>query len=574
MERSPIEEIKSRLDIVEVISSYLPLKKCGANYRTLCPFHSEKNPSFFVSPARQIWHCFGCNRGGNVFKFIMEIEGVDFGDALRILAKRAGVELKPISPEYQKLKTERQRLYEICELACKFFEKQLEGKIGKEVVKYLIGRGINEESIKKWRIGWAPETRRSLVDFLSKKGYKRDEIERAGLAIKTETHEYFDRFRGRIIFPIFDINSQVIGFGGRIFKKEQGAKYINTPNTLIYDKSKVLYGLDKAKVEIRKKNFCILVEGYTDTILAHQAGFENTVSVSGTALTQYQLAILKRYSDNLYLAFDMDIAGDFATKRGIDLAQEAGFNIKVLILPKEKDPADIISKDPKEFEKIVLSAISILDFYFQSAFSNFDKNTLEGKREILKVLLPVIKRIENKVEQSFWVSKLAKELDTREESIWEELEKLKLEERGIGLEKEEEKISKRPREEVLEERFLTLILKFPENLNLIDENSFSIFSQKGKEILENLKSQNKNFSPETKEYFDILSLRAEVEEIEKEKVIPEIKFCLREIKLIKLKKELEEASKELKKAEEEKDEKRIKVLIEKISQISKNLSKL
>ena len=574
MERSPIEEIKSRLDIVEVISSYLPLKKCGANYRTLCPFHSEKTPSFFVSPTRQIWHCFGCGKSGDVFKFVMEIEGIEFGDALRILAKRAGVELKPVSPEYQKLKTERQRLYEICELACKFFEKQLEGKTGKEVVKYLVERGISEESIKKWRVGWAPETKRSLVDFLSKKRYKRDEIEKAGLVIKSETHEYFDRFRGRIIFPIFDINSQVIGFGGRIFKKEQGAKYINTPNTLIYDKSKVLYGLDKAKVEIRKKNFCILVEGYTDTILAHQAGFENTVSVSGTALTQYQLAILKRYSDNLYLAFDMDIAGDFATKRGIDLAQEAGFNIKVLILPKEKDPADIISKDPKEFEKIVLNAIAILDFYFQSAFSNFDKNTLEGKREILKVLLPVIKRVENKVEQSFWVSKLAKELDTREESIWEELEKLKLEERGIGLEREEEKILQRSREEVLEERLLTLILKFPDNLNLIDENSFSFFSQKGREVLESLKIKNKELSLETKEYFDILSLRAEVEEIEKEKVIPEIKFCLREIKLIKLKKELEKASKELKKAEEEKDEKRIKALIEKISQISKNLSKL
>jgi len=515
-----------------------------------------------------------CGKGGDIFKFVMEIEGVEFGDALRILAKKAGVELKPISPEYQKLKTERQRLYEICELACKFFEKQLEGKTGREVIKYLTGRGISEESIKKWRIGWAPETKKALIDFLIKRGYNKNEVEKAGLAIKTETHEIFDRFRGRIIFPIFDLNSQVIGFGGRIFKKEQGAKYINTPNTLIYDKSKVLYGLDKAKVEIRKKNFCILVEGYTDTILAHQAGFENTVSVSGTALTQYQLATLKRYSDNLYLAFDMDIAGDFATKRGIDLAQESGFNIKVLILPKEKDPADIISQDPKEFEKIVSNSISILDFYFQSAFSNFDKNTLEGKREILKVLLPVIKRVENKVEQSFWVSKLAKELGTREESVWEELEKLKLEERGIGIEKEEERILQRPREEVLEERLLTLILKFPENINLLDENFTTFLSQKGKEILENLKNQNKNFSSEAKEYFDILSLRAEVEEIEKEKVVPEIKFCLREIKLIKLKKELEEASKELKKAEEEKDEKKVRALIEKISQISKNLSKI
>jgi len=573
MPLSLIEEIKSRLDIVEVISSYIPLKKCGANYRALCPFHSEKKPSFFVSPSRQIWRCFGCLRGGDVFKFIMEIEGIEFGDALKILAKKAGVELKPITPEYQKLKTERQRLYEICELACKFFEKQLEGKTGREVVEYLKERGINDDSMKKWRIGWAPDTKRSLLDFLSKNGYKKSEIEKAGLSIRTESQEYFDRFRGRIIFPIFDLNSQVIGFGGRIFQKQETAKYINTPNTLIYDKSKVLYGLDKAKVEIRKKNFCILVEGYTDAILAHQAGFENTVSVSGTALTQYQLAILKRYSDNLYLGFDMDIAGGFATKRGIDLAQESGFNIKVLILPKEKDPADIISKNPKEFEKIVSNAISILDFYFQSTFSNFDKSTLEGKKEILKVLLPVIKRVENKVEQAFWISKLAKELDTREENIWEELEKLKFEERGIGFEKEET-IPQRNREEVLEENLLALVLKFPENLDLIGKEEIQFFSEEGREILEKLKSKKEDFSDKTKEYFDVLSLRAEVEEIEKEMVVPEINFCLKEIKSIKLKKKLEEISKELKEAEERKDEKRVKDLIEEINQISKKLSKL
>jgi DNA primase len=573
MEKSPIEEIKSRLDIVEVISSYLPLKKCGANYRTICPFHAEKNPSFFVSPARQIWHCFGCGAGGGIFDFIMKIEGVEFGDALRILAKKAGVELKPVFPDYQKLKTERQRLYEICELSCRFFEKQLEGKIGKEVIEYLRERGLNEESVKKWRVGWAPETKKSLIDFLVKKGYKENEIEKAGLAIKTETHEYFDRFRGRIIFPIFDLNSQVVGFGGRIFKKEKEAKYINTPNTLIYDKSKILYGLDKAKVEIRKKNFAILVEGYIDTILAHQAGFENTVAVSGTSLTNYHLATLKRYSENLYLGFDMDVAGDFATKRGIDLAQASGFNIKVLLLPKEKDPADIISQNPEEFEKIVKEALSILDFYFESAFSKFDKKKIEGKKEILKIVLPAIKRIENKVEQSFWVSKLAKEIDVKEESVWTELEKIKLEERGIGFEKEEE-ISQKPREEVLEERILTLLLKLPEKTHLVDEESISFFSERGREILKVLISKKEISSPEIKEYFDVLSLRAEVEEIEQEKIVPEINFCLRELKLISLKKELEEVSKKIKEAEEKKDREAIKNLTEKISQISQKLSKL
>ncbi|MCD6402340.1 DNA primase, partial [bacterium] len=195
MPSSPIDEIKNRLDIVEVIGSYINLKKAGANYRALCPFHSEKNPSFFISPARQIWHCFGCNRGGDVFKFVMEIEGVEFGDALRILAQRAGVELKPQDP---RLKTERKRFYEIYELATKFFERQLEGKTGNKVKEYLKKRGISKDSIIKWRLGWAPETWRGLLDFLVSQGYKREEVLKAGLAIKNEKGNIYDRFRGRI----------------------------------------------------------------------------------------------------------------------------------------------------------------------------------------------------------------------------------------------------------------------------------------------------------------------------------------------------------------------------------------
>jgi len=550
----------------------LPVKEIKKRYYqgdtfdlTVAEDHSYLAGPFVVS---------NCGKGGDVFKFVMEIEGVEFGDALRMLAKKAGVELKTFySPEYQRLKTERQRLYDICELSCKFFERQLEGKRGKEVVQYLIERGIKEESIRTWRIGWSPDTKRSLIDFLTANGYTIDEIEKAGLAIKTEGGEYFDRFRGRIIFPIFDLNSQVIGFGGRIFKKEDGAKYINTPTTLIYDKGKVLYGLDRAKVEIRKRNFCILVEGYIDTILAHQEGFENTVSVSGTALTQYQLALLKRYSENLYLAFDMDIGGDFATKRGIDLAQQAGFNIKILILPKEKDPADILSKNKEHFENIVSQAVSILDFYFQSAFSRFDKNTLEGKREVLKILLPVIKIIENKVEQSFWVSKLAKELDTLEENVWQELEKIKLEERGIGFEKEEEKILRKSREEMLEERLLTLILKSKDNLKYLDEDIFDFLSQKGKDIIMFLKGR-KEMEENTKEYFNILSLRAEVEEIGDDKIPSEIKFCAKELKIIQLKRELEELVKEIKKSEENKDFSRVSLLMERVNQISKKLREI
>ncbi|HDM31991.1 MAG TPA: DNA primase, partial [bacterium] len=452
MNSSPIDEIKARLDIVDVISSYLNLKKAGSNYRALCPFHSEKNPSFFVSPRLQIFKCFGCGAAGDIFKFIMMIEGVEFKDALKILAQRAGVELKPISP---KEKTERQRLWEICELSTKFFEKQMEGKMGQRVKKYLISRGIKEDSIKEWRIGWAPDTQNSLISFLVSKGYKREEIKKAGLAFQKENGQFIDFFRGRIIFPIFDLNSQVIAFSGRIFETKEGPKYINSPNTILYDKSKTLYGLDKAKVEIRKKDFCILVEGYTDVILAHQEGFKNTVSVSGTSLTPFQLAILRRYTKNLYLSFDMDVAGASATKRGINLARLKGFNIKVLILPEEKDPADVISKNPKDFEKILENSLSIMDFYFQRIFSKYDKNTLEGKKEIAKNLLEEIKRIQNEIEKSFWISKLAEELKVREEDLRMELAKIKIEEEELGL--EEQEISKQPqksRKEILEERLL------------------------------------------------------------------------------------------------------------------------
>ncbi len=582
---SPIDEIKNRLDIVEVIGSYIKLQKAGVNFRAICPFHSEKKPSFFVSPARQIWHCFGCNSGGDIFRFIMKIEGVEFGDALRILAQRAGVELKRQTPEYAKLKTERQRLYEICELTSLFFEKQLEASsVGKEAKRYLLGRGITEESIKKWRLGYSPDTWQGLSDFLVSKGYTKAEAERAGLSIKNERGSFFDRFRGRIIFPIFDLNSQVIGFGGRVFKekdKEEIAKYVNTPNTLLYDKSRVLYGLDKAKLEIRRRENCVLVEGYTDVIMSHQAGILNVVATSGTALTPYQLKILKRYSENLILGFDMDVAGDSATKRGIDLAQGQGFNIKIVRLQAGKDAADIISKNQKDWETALATAESILDFYFETAFFAKNPKTPEGKKEISKILLPVLKRIPNQIEKSFWLQKLSRNLEVREEDLREELKKTKLSEEIYGLEPEE--IITQPlksRKELLEERIITLILKSPQNLNLIEKNFLPYFSPEIQEILTKLeKKENPNsefFSypsaakgEEETHLFDYLSLKAEVEEIEEKDIEPEIKICLKEIQSLEIKNKLDELSKEIKKAEEEKNSEKVKKLIQEFNECAK-----
>lgn len=426
---SPVDEIKNKLDIVDVISGYIKLTKAGRNFRANCPFHSEKTPSFMVSSERQIWHCFGCGKGGDIFGFVKEIEGLEFPDTLRLLAQRAGVTLKKQDP---KLKSEKQRLFEICELSAKFFSKQLSASsIGAKMTEYLQSRGINHESIGQWRLGFAPDDWHALSNFLKSRGYTDKEIIASGVVVEKEAgagsreqgQKYYDRFRNRIVFPIFDINRQAVGFAGRVApgEKEDTAKYINTPQTLIYDKGHLLYGLNFAKADIRKQDFIVLVEGNTDVIMSHQHGFKNTVASSGTALTIDHLKIIKRYTNNLILAFDMDMAGDMATKRAIDLTLEAGFNIKIISVAgkkKEKvDPADILKSDSKKWGKTIDSATGIIEFYFNNALAKFDPNAVDGKKEIARILLPVLKRIPDKIEQNHWIQELAAKLKTRERVI-------------------------------------------------------------------------------------------------------------------------------------------------------------
>ena len=569
---SPIEEIKSKLDIVEVIGSYIKLTKAGVNHKALCPFHGEKTPSLFVSPSRQMWHCFGCGEGHSVFDFVMKIEGIEFGDALRILAQRAGVDLKPIKPE---LRSQRQRLYEICELTTKFYQKQLEKSAkGKTAKEYLLKRKIDDESIKNWRLGWAPEAWRSLSDFLNSQGYSKEEVQKTGLAIKSEKGSYYDRFRSRIMFPVFDLNSQVIGFGGRILKKEKEAsKYMNTPNTLLYDKGRILYGLDKSRVEIRKKDFCTLVEGYVDVILAHQSNMENVVATAGTALTPFQLSVLKRYSNNLSLAFDMDFAGDAATKRGIDLAQSKGFNLKVVNMPDGKDPADIISVNYKKFEKLVNNSVSILDFYFQNAFSRFDEKTAEGKREISNILLPVIKKVLNKIEQASWVQQLATKLGVKERDVEVELKKVKsgdVSSSDLRIDEIKNPIIQKTKKQALEERLLILLLKSPQYLSVVNKEIIPYFSFQTQEIVNNFENKNK-IADELSNILAPLSLRAEIEQIEEEEVLSELEFCLKEIKSIELKKKLDNISLQIRQAEQEQDVKKIENLSQQFNQLTKKI---
>ncbi|MCX6720885.1 MAG: DNA primase [Candidatus Staskawiczbacteria bacterium] len=581
---SQIEEIKNKLNVLDIVGSYVKLSKTGVNYRGLCPFHSEKGPSFFVSPSRQMWKCFGCGKGGDIFEFIKEIEGVEFGDALRLLAAKAGVELKRENPQ---VVSERKRLYEICDLACAFFEKQLgNSAYGKEAKEYLLKRGITEESIKKWRLGYSPDTWQGLSDFLVGRGYTRDEIVKAGLAVQSEKgNNPYDRFRGRIIFPLMDLNSQVIGFTARVFKdadKKETAKYINTPQTILYDKSNVLYGLNYAKVAIRKNNQCVLTEGQTDTIMCHQAGFDNTVAVSGTALTPRHLTTLKRYTDNLLLSFDMDVAGDTATKRGINLAESQGFNIKVVdTYSGAKDPAEIILENPENWKMSVVSARTIMDFYFDSAFSKFDKNDPKGKKEIGRIILPAIKRIQNKIEQSHWVSKLAEKLGVSNEAVLDELRTTKIDNINQAL-TEVNAVAKSPiplgRKKLLEDKIIALVLKNPESLNLIEETHHCLFCEKTKNLIQEIKASamkrgNDSVAifadisiTEHKNVLDDLSLKAEADY--EEDGADEIKLCISGLKDIELRNKLSQLTGEVK---NENDEGKRNELIKEFTKNAKEL---
>jgi len=591
---SQIEEIKNKLNVLDIVGSYVKLSKTGINYRGLCPFHSEKGPSFFVSPSRQMWKCFGCGKGGDIFEFIKEIEGVEFGDALRLLASKAGVELKRENP---KVVSERKKLYEICDLACSFFEKQLgNSAYGKEAKEYLLKRGIKEESIKKWRLGYSPDTWQGLSDFLVGRGYTRDEIVRAGLAVQSDKgNDPYDRFRGRIIFPIFDLNSQVIGFTARVFPAHGGsasggkdavvAKYINTPQTILYDKSSVLYGLNFAKVAVRKDNQCVLTEGQTDTIMCHQAGFENTVAVSGTALTPRHLNTLKRYTDNLLLSFDMDVAGDNATKKGINLAESQGFNIKVVnTYSGAKDPAEIILDNPENWKKSVENARTIMDFYFDSAFARFSKDDPKGKKEIGRIILPAIKRLQNKIEQSHWVQKLAEKLGVSQEAVLEELKTTKIDStympltEVIPVQTIGKNLSAEGRKKLIEDKIVSLVLKDPNNLNLIEETQHCLFCDKTRSLIENIKnsaSKRGNDAEaifadipknEYKDVFDALALKAEVDY--EEDGSDEIQLCISQLKDIELRNKLTELSGSVKL---ENDEQKREELIKEFTKKAKEL---
>jgi len=329
MPDSTVDEIKSKLNVEEVIGGYLQLQRAGRNFKACCPFHNEKTPSFMVSPERQSWHCFGCNEGGDIFTFVMKIEGLEFIEALKLLADKAGVPLQKVNYEN---KGEKSNLSDIVEASKKFYKECLKIKGGKKAYEYLRGRGLSDEMIQKFELGFAPDSWSLLSDYLKKKGFKEKDILGAGMTVKNEKGRIYDRFRGRIMFPVNTVAAQTVGFSSRIMPggDESSAKYINTPETLVYNKGRILYGLDKSKIFIRQKDQCMMVEGNVDVIASFQSGVNNVVATSGTALTVDQLRIIKRYTNNIVFSFDMDAAGVKAADRGIWMALEEGMNVSII----------------------------------------------------------------------------------------------------------------------------------------------------------------------------------------------------------------------------------------------------
>ena len=417
-----VADIKARIDVVDLVAEYVPLKPAGAgSFKGLCPFHHERTPSFHVSRTRQSWHCFGCDSGGDIFTFVERIEGMDFRDVLVHLAQKAGVIL-PDQVEQEQGKGKKRRLHEVNELAAKFFRSTLlQASQASEARAYVERRQIDPLSADLFLIGYAPDSWNMLTDALSKKGVTADELVLAGLASKREHADgVYDRFRGRLMFTITDVHGNIVGFTGRILTDDKTqAKYVNTPETPVYRKSAVLYGLDKAKAEIRKAGLAVIVEGNMDVVSSHQAGITNVVAASGTALTLEQLTLLKRFTTNLAIAFDQDNAGALATLRGLDLARQQEFSIKIISLPPEagKDPDDACKKDPQLWREAIARAMSIMDWVYQRAFTRHPSGSPEDKRLIADEVLPEIARIAHPVERDAWLKRLASDLQISEDVL-------------------------------------------------------------------------------------------------------------------------------------------------------------
>jgi DNA primase len=462
---SVITEVKQKSDIVEFVSEYVTLQKAGRNFKGLCPFHSEKHASFFVFPEQQSWHCFGaCGTGGDIFAFVMKKEGIDFGQALRLLAQRGGITLSPLETPSKAEDEKKERLFQINEAAAEYYHHLLSStKAGEAARSYLARRKVMPETIKEFRLGFSPDAWETIKNYLVGKGYAEKELVEVGLIIEKEEGGSYDRFRNRLLFPICDIQGRVTGFGARVLD-DSLPKYINSPQTPIFDKSSSLYGIDKAKSAIRKQNLVIIVEGYMDVLIAHRHGWHNVVGSMGTSLTEKQVAGIKRLTNNITLALDADLAGEEATLRGRAVLASSNAEANVILLPPGKDPDEVIEEEPALWQKLVEQAMPILDFAFQSVIGKVDINKAKDKSLAVQKLLPSIYEIKDPVQQSHYLRKLARELKIEESAIRAALQESKAGRKKPQLSKptEQARLARQFVSSRSEEDCLALLLQYPE----------------------------------------------------------------------------------------------------------------
>jgi DNA primase len=487
------DEVKDRLDIVEVIQSYVPLKKAGRNYKGLCPFHAEKTPSFVVFPHTGTWHCFGaCGTGGDVFTFVMKQENLDFGEALQTLAQRAGVELKPPSPQAAAAEQRLTLLVEINQTAANYFHHLLlNSDEAARARSYLDERGLNRETIDSFQVGYALDSWDGLLNYLVSKGYTLADAAEVGLVIEREDKSgFYDRFRGRVVFSIRDHRGRTVGFGGRVLGDDV-PKYVNSPQSPLFDKSSTLFGLDQAKQGIRIAGEAVIVEGYMDVVMAPQQGLSNVVGQMGTALTESQLRLLKRYTQRFILALDSDAAGDQATLRGLDVARQVvdrtvvpvptprglirfeerlAADIRIATLPPGYDPDEVIREEESRWTRLIEQAKPVMDYYFQALTAGLDLSEARGKTEAVRALGPLIVGIGDRVQRAHYLQQLARMVQVDERALWDQIRQMGGPRRVARRPQPERPSEQTTRAQLrLDEHCLSLILSHPHLLARTDE---------------------------------------------------------------------------------------------------------
>ncbi len=582
---NPVEEIKRKLDIVEYIGSFITLKKNGRNFKAICPFHSEKTPSFVISPERQIWHCFGaCNDGGDVVKFLMKWENITFIEALKELARKTGVTLKSFSFE-DKIWKKRERFFNMNLLAAEFFAYLLlKEKFAGKAMDYLVTRGIKPATVKRFQLGYAPQSWDSLKLFLKKKKYADEEMLENGLLVKSDRGSFYDRFRGRLMFPIKDSRGFIIGFSGRnLDNKSKEAKYINTPETPTYHKRETLYGIDLAKESIKKENNVYVVEGEFDMITPYQSGFTNFVAVKGTALTNEQLLLLKRYTEKVTLTLDADSAGEESTKRGIEEAERLELEVRIVRLEIGKDPDEAVRTDISGFKKALSKSTPIYDFLIESAQRKFPEETSFAKKKIADEVLPFIERITNPIVKSHYVKKIADILGVSEESIESMLMTIRRKDKQLkSFKPKTQPLSKEDRQLMIEKYLLSYIFQSDDPFTVgnrifshLESQDFLLPAhQKIIETFLDAKKKGGNFflntfagklTPELRQSFDELYLFASVgQPLEDEN----INRLSNEIKRYSIKREIKQL---LSEQETEKKKQRLVFLNQSLKEVEKTL---